>query len=53
VADLDGGERRIETNDPLTVLIGLKEKENLKSFRLERPDLERVFLNLTGRKLRD
>jgi hypothetical protein len=25
----------------------------LKTLRLERPDLETVFLNLTGRRLRD
>jgi len=54
VADCDGGEEiRIETDDPLSELIRLKETRRLKSFRVDRPDLEQVFLNLTGKHLRD
>jgi ABC-2 type transport system ATP-binding protein len=54
VVDCDGGEEiRIETDDPLSELIRLKETRRVESFRVDRPDLEQVFLNLTGRQLRD
>ncbi len=53
VADCAEGEKRFETGDPLETLVGLKEKGGLKSFRMERADLEQVFLNLTGRQLRN
>ena len=47
------GEVRVETDDPLAELMRLQEKGKLDRFRVDRPDLERVFLNLTGRHLRD
>lgn len=47
-------EQRIETDDPVReisrVLAG---SENVQEVRVERPDLEGVFLTLTGRSLRD
>ena len=46
-------QRRLESDDPLGDLIRIKAEERLDSFRVIRPDLEQVFLNLTGRKLRD
>jgi len=46
-------EERITTDDPLSELTRLKDEGRLQTFRLDRPDLEKVFLNLTGRKLRD
>jgi ABC-2 type transport system ATP-binding protein len=49
----DGEEVRIETDDPLSELTRLNASRKLKAFRVERPDLEQVFLNLTGRHLRD
>lgn len=49
----DGRERMIETDDPLTDLSRLREQGEIERFRVDRPDLERVFLNLTGRHLRD
>ncbi len=49
----EDGERRIETDDPLRELVGLPNNGALRRFRLERPNLERVFLHLTGRELRD
>ena len=48
-----GGEVTVETDDPLVELMRLQEKGKLDRFRVDRPDLERVFLNLTGRHLRD
>ena len=47
------GEARIETDDPLAELGRLQEAGLLEQFRVDRPDLEQVFLNLTGRHLRD
>ncbi len=52
-ADCGDGELTIDADDPLTVLTDLRNKGTLKSFRVERPDLERVFLNLTGKHLRN
>jgi ABC-2 type transport system ATP-binding protein len=43
----------VETDDPLTELLRRREAGPLGEFRLLRPDLERVFLHLTGRELRD
>jgi ABC-2 type transport system ATP-binding protein len=53
IVEGDEGEQSIETDHPLEELIRLKEKGPIRSFRVDRPDLEQVFLNLTGRKLRD
>jgi ABC-2 type transport system ATP-binding protein len=53
VVECGGEERRIETADPLAELNRLQAKGALDSFRVDRPDLEQVFLNLTGRTLRD
>ncbi len=47
------GEVTVETDDPLAELMRLQEKGKLDRFRVDRPDLEKVFLNLTGRHLRD
>jgi len=53
IAEGPEGDIRIETDDPLAELVQLKEEGLLKQFRLERPNLEGVFLNLTGKRLRD
>lgn len=47
------GEIRIETDDPVAELGRLQQSGKLQRFRVERPNLEAVFLNLTGRHLRD
>ncbi|MBL0926724.1 MAG: ABC transporter ATP-binding protein [Phycisphaerales bacterium] len=49
----DSGERRIETDDPLRELAGLMPGGGIANMRIDRPDLESVFLHLTGRLLRD
>jgi ABC-2 type transport system ATP-binding protein len=49
----DGQEQRVETDDPVAELTRLAKNGGLPRFRLEQPDLEAVFLNLTGRHLRD
>jgi ABC-2 type transport system ATP-binding protein len=53
VVETNGKEVRLETEDPLGELNRLAAAGPVANFRLERPTLEQVFLNLTGRKLRD
>ncbi|MBZ0114216.1 MAG: ABC transporter ATP-binding protein [Thermoanaerobaculia bacterium] len=50
-----GEVRSIETENPVIALAdwNRSELETVRSFEMERPGLERVFLNLTGRTLRD
>lgn len=52
-ADCGEGESRIDTSDPIGILADLQRDNRLLSFRVERPDLEQVFLSLTGRSIRD
>lgn len=47
------GETTIDTDDPLAELTRAQAVGKLLRFRVDRPDLERVFLNLTGKTLRD
>lgn len=42
-----------DTTDPLGTLAELQEREVVEHFQYRPPDLETVFLNLTGRALRD
>jgi ABC-2 type transport system ATP-binding protein len=53
VAQWDWGEERIETQDPIEELAKLRVRGRLLRFRVERPNLESVFLTLTGKHLRD
>lgn len=46
-------EFHLETSDPMAELVKLQEGGTLMQFKVESPNLESVFLNLTGRKLRD
>lgn len=50
--DAAGG-KRIETDDAIGELTRLLESEKPLGIKIDRPDLETVFLNLTGRSLRD
>ncbi len=47
------GEEVIHTNEPVDTLTKLKETTAVQTFGYQPPDLESVFLNLTGRALRD
>jgi ABC-2 type transport system ATP-binding protein len=49
----DADDERIATNDPLKVISQSLSSGEVKGLRVERPDLEAVFLALTGRSLRD
>ena len=52
--ELEGNTLRLETDKPLEAIAQLgKTGAEITQLRVERPDLERVFLNLTGRSLRD
>jgi len=52
--ELDGTNLRLETERPLEAVARLgKAGVEITQLRVERPDLEKVFLNLTGRRLRD
>jgi ABC-2 type transport system ATP-binding protein len=53
VAENERGETRLETDDPVAELANLQARGRLLSFRVERPNLESVFLHLTGKQLRD
>ncbi len=53
VVHSDGGEDRHETTDPLGTLAELQARQAVDHFQYLPPDLETVFLNLTGRALRD
>jgi len=48
-----GVERRLPTRDPGGELARILAAGAVEDFRVERADLEAVFLNLTGRRLRD
>ena len=48
-----GEETRLVTDDPVRELTALFAAGGLESVRIDRPDLEAVFLALTGRTLRD
>ena len=52
-AQVNGEELRAETNDPLAELERFQQRGKVVRFSVEGPDLEQVFLNLTGRRLRD
>lgn len=50
----DGLTVRMQTSNPIEIINDLKAKNiKYKSLNIDRPDLETVFLNLTGRSLRD
>ncbi len=53
VVQTDGKELEMRSAEPLAELNRLSAAAPIASFRLEQPTLEQVFLNLTGRTLRD
>lgn len=56
VIERAGGSERIETSDPLkelTRVLSNAASTDVTEVRVDRPDLESVFLSLTGRSLRD
>jgi ABC-2 type transport system ATP-binding protein len=53
VAQMNGEEKRVTTAEPLKEIAEFLRRGEMRSVRIERPDLEAVFLGLTGRTLRD
>jgi ABC-2 type transport system ATP-binding protein len=53
IAEKADGEQKIETQNPIGEIIKLQKESGLRGFRLLNPSLETVFLNLTGRTLRN
>jgi ABC-2 type transport system ATP-binding protein len=53
VAEVDGAEERVTTTDPVAQVGAWLKRGDARNLRIERPDLETVFLSLTGRSLRD
>jgi ABC-2 type transport system ATP-binding protein len=51
--ETDAGHIRIETADPVAELTARLRSPDIRGVRVDRPDLESVFLHLTGRSLRD
>ncbi|CAG1009111.1 Linearmycin resistance ATP-binding protein LnrL [Phycisphaerales bacterium] len=50
----DGESQRIDTSDPLSEIARvIGDGKQLRGVRIDRPDLESVFLAMTGRSLRD
>ncbi|MCC6319963.1 MAG: ABC transporter ATP-binding protein [Phycisphaerales bacterium] len=53
---VDGGDARtdrVQTDNPVAELSGRLNAPGVQAVRVDRPDLESVFLHLTGRSLRD
>jgi ABC-2 type transport system ATP-binding protein len=53
IAENADGEIKIETDKPMDELSRLQDRGKLLRFQVEAPNLESVFLHLTGRHLRD
>ena len=53
IAQRGDEEIQVETHEPLRTLNELAQAQPISSFQLQQPSLEQVFLNLTGRSLRD
>lgn len=53
VHHMDDSHERIETDDPMGTMQGLLRAGGARNIRVDQPDLESVFLSLTGRSLRD
>jgi len=53
VVERGSGEERFETDDPMATLTALGRSDHFTRIQIERPNLEAVFLHLTGRNLRD
>lgn len=53
IVETKTGTERLETNDPAKEVASVLQRDDVRGVRVERPDLETVFLDLTGRSLRD
>lgn len=53
MAQRSTGWAEVASDDPIATLRQMQDENDLLSINVERPTLETVFLNLTGRSLRD
>ena len=47
------GKARIETHEPVQAIVRIHAEEQIISLKMESPSLEKAFLNITGKHLRD
>lgn len=47
------GKTKIETDEPVKEIIRINEEDTIVSLQMESPSLEKAFLNITGKHLRD
>jgi ABC-2 type transport system ATP-binding protein len=47
------GKSRIETHEPVQAIVRMHAEEQIISLKMESPSLEKAFLNITGKHLRD
>ncbi|MEO7990292.1 MAG: ABC transporter ATP-binding protein [Chryseolinea sp.] len=47
------GKTKIETDQPVKEIIRMNEEDTILSLQMESPNLEKAFLNITGKHLRD
>lgn len=51
--ETDHGKTKIETDEPVKEIVRINALDNIISLHLESPSLEKAFLNITGKHLRD
>ncbi|HOX83112.1 MAG TPA: ABC transporter ATP-binding protein [Chryseolinea sp.] len=53
IVETSKGITKIETDQPVKEIIRLNEEDTILSLQMETPNLEKAFLNITGKHLRD
>ena len=53
MVETNNGKTKIETDQPVKEIIRMNEESTILSLQMESPNLEKAFLNITGKHLRD
>ncbi|HEY3403262.1 MAG TPA: ABC transporter ATP-binding protein [Ohtaekwangia sp.] len=53
IVETSQGRTEIETDEPVKEIIRINAEDTILSLQMESPDLEKAFLNITGKHLRD
>jgi ABC-2 type transport system ATP-binding protein len=53
IMETSNGRIQLETDEPVKEIIRMNEEESIISLQMESPSLEKAFLNITGKHLRD
>lgn len=53
VVETNAGKMKIETDQPVKEIIRINEENTILNLQMESPNLEKAFLNITGKHLRD